>query len=447
MASAPLVALAPLAALVPLAAPPAHLRVSDNGRFLMTDDGNPFFWLGDTGWLLLEKLTREDADRYLEDRRGKGFNVIQVMLLHGLDEGDVYGDKALAKGNLSTPDTLGHYWDQVDYVVKDAAEKGIYVALVPLWGGNVKSPRVNVQNAGDYARFLARRYGGLPNVIWMNGGDIKGSEGEAVWKTIGTTLRAGSPGNLITYHPRGRTSSSTWFHNEPWLDFNSVQSGHRRYNQDTSAGDLHYGEDNWRYIRADYARTPVKPVLDAEPSYERIPQGLHDITQPKWTDKDVRRYGYWSVFAGACGFTYGDNPVMQMHKQGEPVGAYGATEIWQDALQDPGAQQMHYLKALMLSRPYFERVPDQTLIAGGQGEKYNYLVATRGKAYAFVYTCNGRDMSIRMGVIAGNQVKASWYSPRDGSRQVIGVFPNKGVRNFSPPDRNDWVLVLDGQDK
>jgi hypothetical protein len=108
---------------------------------------------------------------------------------------------------------------------------------------------------------------------------------------------------------------------------------------------------------------------------------------------------------------------------------------------------MHYLKALMLSRPYFERVPDQTLIAGGQGEKYNYLVATRGKAYAFVYTCNGRDMSIRMGIIAGNQVKASWYSPRDGSWQVIGVFPNKGVRNFSPPDRNDWVLVLDGQDK
>lgn len=427
---------------------PARLKVSANGRYLMTVDGTPFFWLGDTGWLLLEKLSKEDACKYLDDRRQKGFDVIQVMLLHGLTEKDIYGDKALVNGDLSKPDTTGHYWDQVDYVVKQAADRGIYVALVPLWGGNVKSGHVNAANAAVYARFLAHRYMDMPNVIWMDGGDIKGSDHEEVWNAIGSTLKADDPGNLVTYHPRGRASSSTWFHDQPWLDFNSIQSGHRRYDQDTSVGDPHYGEDNWRYVRADYARLPVKPALDAEPSYERIPQGLHDIKQPRWTDKDVRRYGYWSVFAGACGYTYGDNPVMQMHKQGEGIGAYGATESWEDALDDPGARQMGYLKGLMLSRPYFERVPDQSLIAGGQGEKYNYLIATRGKQYAFVYTSNGRTMSIRLGAIAGNNVKASWYSPRDGSWKEIGLFPNKGIRTFDPPGEvqngNDWVLVLDG---
>jgi hypothetical protein len=429
------------------------LKVSANGRYLVTDDGKPFFWLGDTGWLLLEKLSKEDAVKYLEERRRQGFNVIQVMLLHGLGEKDIYGDKALVNGDLSKPDTSanGGYWDQVDYVVKQAADRGIYVALVPLWGGNVKSGRVNVTNASAYARFLARRYKDSPNVIWMNGGDIKGSDHEEVWNAIGTTLKTGSSGHLVTYHPRGRTSSSTWFHGQSWLDFNSVQSGHRRYNQDTSAEDLHYGEDNWRYIRADYDRTPVKPVLDAEPSYERIPQGLHDIKQPKWTDKDVRRYAYWSVFAGACGFTYGDNPVMQMHKREEGVGAYGAAEFWEDALRDPGAEQMRYLKALMLSRPYFERIPDQSLVAGGQGEKYNYLIATMGKQYAFIYTYNGRTMSIRMGRIAGDSVKASWYNPRDGSWTEAGLYPNRGVRTFDPPGEtangNDWVLVLDGVNK
>ena len=49
--------------------------------------------------------------------------------------------------------------------------------------------------------------------------------------------------------------------------------------------------------RRGFVHDSLKPVLDAEPSYEGIPQGLHDPAQPRWRDCDVRRYGYWSVFA------------------------------------------------------------------------------------------------------------------------------------------------------
>ena len=55
------------------------------------------------------------------------------------------------------------------------------------------------------------------------------------------------------------------------------QSGHKRYDQDTSG--LAYGENNWRYVNDDYSRIPVKPTLDGEPSYEGIPLGLHDPGQ------------------------------------------------------------------------------------------------------------------------------------------------------------------------
>ncbi len=100
----------------------------------------------------------------------------------------------------------------------------------------------------------------------------------------------------------------------------------------------------------------------------------------------------------------------------------------------------------MLSKPYFDRVPDPSLVAQ-QGEKYNYLAATRGKDYAFVYTYNGRDIKVNMGKISGAKVNASWYDPRNGSVQEIGTFSNKGVVNFNPPgeqkDGNDWVLILD----
>ncbi len=71
------------AGLLPAALP--GLRISENRRFLVTDTGKPFFYLGDTAWELFHRLSREDAARYLENRAGKGFTVIQAVALAELD--------------------------------------------------------------------------------------------------------------------------------------------------------------------------------------------------------------------------------------------------------------------------------------------------------------------------------------------------------------------------
>ncbi|WP_338875332.1 glycoside hydrolase family 140 protein [Spirosoma sp. SC4-14] len=435
---------------------PNRLSVSENGRFLTMGDHKPFFWLGDTGWLLFNRLTREEAETYLENRKQKGFNVIQVMVLHTLAAANVYGDSALIGKNIATPKlTKGEsvsdsaqydFWDHVDFVVDKAGEKGIYMALVPLWGNNVKTKHVNQQRAKTYADFLANRYKNRPNIIWLDGGDIKGSDSLEVWKTIGRTINQIDSTHLITFHPRGRTSSSEWFHTEPWLDFNMVQSGHKSYAQDTSAKDeQHYGEDNWRYMQADLALKPTKPVIDGEPSYEQIPHGLHNPEDPRWTADDVRRYGYWSVLAGAFGYTYGHNSIMQFYKKGDKKSSFGAIDDWTKAIDAPGASQMIHLKKLMLAHSFFDRVPDQSLIAN-QGNRYDYLVASRGPDYALVYTYTGRNIRLNMGKIPGDNVTASWFSPRDGKTTAIGDVPNTGVQEFNPPadpkNGNDWVLVI-----
>ncbi len=431
------------------------LTLSENKRFLMTETGDPFFWLGDTGWLLFTKLNREEAEKYLEDRQQKGFNVIQVMVIHDLGEVNYYGDSALVHNKIDNPLTTEgksftdpvqyDFWDHVDYVVELAGKKKIYMALVPVWGSNVRQGFITTRQAERYALWLAKRFKNKSNIIWVNGGDVKGSDSTAVWKTIGKTIRRSNPQQLITYHPFGRTQSSTWFHNEEWLDFNMFQSGHKRYDQDTTG--LHYGEDNWKYVNADYARIPVKPTLDGEPSYEGIPQGLHDTLQPTWTDSDVRRYAYWSVFAGGCGFTYGNNSVMQFYKPGIDAPAYGAKQSWLDAINAPGASQLKFLKELMLSRPYFDRVPAQDLLLSDQGEKYNYLAVTKGAGYAFVYTYNGHNINIDPGKLTGDKIKASWFSPRNGKYSEIGSFKKTEITTFDPPgekaDGNDWVLILD----
>ena len=431
------------------------LAVSANGRFLQYKDGSPFFWLGDTAWLLFQKLDRAETVRYLEDRRSKGFNVVQAVALHALTDKNAFGSAALIEGDPARPNlTPGRdpakageydYWDHVDWVVDYAARQGIYIAMLPTWGSVVKSGGINLKNAAAYARFLAGRYGDRSNIIWVNGGDVRGDDHTEVWKTLGETLKKSDPGHLVSFHPFGRTQSSEWFHNEPWLDFNMFQSGHRRYDQDDTP--RRRGEDNWRFVVEDYAKTPHKPTLDAEPSYENIPQGLHDPSQPYWTAPECRRYAYWSVFAGALGHTYGDNAVMQMHKPGDGEGAYGVRNFWYEAIDDPGAGQMQYLKKLMLSRPFFERVPDQSVIAGENGARYDYVVATRGKSYLFAYTYTARPFQVRMGAISGKEVRAAWFDPQDGSVKPIGTFPNQGIRTFTPPGwnapGNDWVLILD----
>lgn len=431
------------------------LKVSDNHRYLVDEKGNPFFWLGDTGWLLFSKLNREDAEKYLSDRAAKGYNVIQIMMLHTVGAKNFYGDSALIKQNVAMPvvtegstfadSTQYDFWDHLDFVIDKAAEKGIYVGLVPVWGSNVKSGRVSKTDAATYAAWIANRYNDRSNIIWLNGGDIMGSDSINTWKAIGNTINEVDTTHLITFHPFGRKASSIWFHDEKWLDFNMFQSGHRRYNQDSI--DWAFGEDNWKYVENDYAKTPVKPTIDGEPSYEGIPQGLHDTLQPYWKAEDVRRYAYWSVFAGGFGFTYGNNSVMQFHKPTDKGAAYGAKEYWTEAINDPGAGQMQYMKNLMLSRPFLERVPDQSLIAGENGLKYERLIATRGNDYAMVYAYTGRNIQVQMGKITGSKVKASWYKPADGTTTAIGEFENNGTHEFDPPGEpangNDWVLLLD----
>jgi hypothetical protein len=437
------------------AALPDRIVVSPDHHFLQYQNGAPFFWLADTGWLLFNKLDRSETLRYLNDRQKKGFNVIQVVALHSAAMTSPYGVPALNDRDLSRPNiTPGSefgkpgeydYWDHVDWVIDRAAERGIFLAIVPAWGSLAKAGQLNESNVTGYATFLAQRYKDKVNVVWITGGDIPGDLHRALWVQMGRTLKAEDPGHLITFHPFGRTQSSTWFHDEPWLDCNMFQSGHRRYDQDTDSPHR-YGEDNWRHVRDDYARRPAKPVVDGEPSYENIPQGLHDAKQPDWTAADCRRYGWWSVFAGAFGHTYGDNAVMQFYKPGDRP-AFSPRSYWYEAINDPGSGQMQYLERLMLSRPYYARVPDQRLIAGKNGEKYDYVIATRGDDYACAYTYTGRPFEIRMGVIRGARVRAWWYSPRDGSVREIGTFRNSGITGFTPPGTpgpgNDWALVLD----
>ena len=427
-----------------------RLEVCDNGRYLLKE-GNPFFWLADTAWLIFEKIDEAEAELYLRNRKEKGFNVIQATLIHKWPERNKDGDTPLIQNDFMQIDETGAFWKRVETIVDIAASMDIYMALLPAWGSIVKKGYLNSENADHYLEFLIRHFGNKKNVIWLIGGDVKGEEAIDLFIHIGMRLKNECRDQLIGFHPFGRTSSSFWFHEMPWLDFNMFQSGHRRYDQvnlkawDDNEGTPYYGEDNYKYVAHDLSLLPIKPTLDGEPSYEQIPQGLHDEKEPKWQSWDIRRYAYWSTFAGAFGHTYGSNAVMQFYTQTDKEGAYGITRSWQEEKDNIGSFCMGHLRKLMESVDFINGRAKEDLLVSANKEKYEHISVFAGDDFIFCYDYLGIPFTLDFSSYHGN-MKFYYMDPLSGGYGYEGSVTGETKVRFSPPEKleghNDWVLVL-----
>lgn len=423
------------------------LKISDNRRFLTHADGTPFFYLGDTAWELLHRCTLEDTERYLADRAAKRFTVIQTVVLaelDGLHTPNRNGDLPLIDDDPTQPNEP--YFAHVDAVVNLAGSLGLHVGLLPTWGDkwNQKwgvGPEIfTPENAHAFGLFLGRRYADAP-IIWILGGDrpIESEQHLPILRATAAGLREGDGGShLMTMHTWGPHATSEYVHDEPWLDFHTCQSGHAR------------NSANWRFIEADYARTPTRPCMDAEPGYEDMADGIRNLDGGYLDDWDCRKALYWSLFAGAHGHTYGCNPVWQMWAPGREQVIY-ARRPWYEAMHLPGSGQMQHARALLESRPYLSRIPDQSLIASDSGTGTQHIRATRDAEgrYAMVYIPAGavtgeREIELNLANLAGDQVAAWWYDPRTGAARHLGVMPKRTQMTFTVPQGGpDWILVLD----
>ena len=428
------------------------LKVSENQRFLQFENGKPFFWQGETAWLMPERLNRDEVAFYLKSCKEAGYNLAQVQVLNGVPSFNIYGVPSHDKQGKLLTSVPYSYWDNMDYIIDVAAQNGIYIGMVCIWGGLVKGGKLSVEQAKTYGTFLANRYKDRPNIVWFMGGDIQGNIKPEVWEALATSIKKIDKNHLMTYHPRGRHTSAQWWSKAKWIDFHTFQSGHRRYNQRMGNKDYpipeNTEEDNWMYVDSTWTYNPIKPVLDSEPSYEEIPQGLHDADEPYWKACDVRRYAYWSVFGGSCGHTYGHNAIMQFYREGYNP-AYHNKKTWTEALHDPGFNQMKYLQYLILSFPYFERIPDQSIVQDN-GLQYNRLAATRGTDYLLVYNYTSRDMKIDLRKISGEKKKVWWMNAGTGKLTWLGEYDSK-VLTFRPhkvgEGIEDGVLIAIDSDK
>jgi hypothetical protein len=420
------------------------LKVSENRRFLTYEDGTPFFYLGDTGWELFHRLTKDETIKYLENRRSKGFTVIQAVALaelDGLNTPNAEGNRPLMDNDPLKPNEA--YFAHVDWVINTAMGKGLFIGLLPTWGDKIdpmkwgKGPKIfNKENAYKYGQWIGNRYKDFTNIIWINGGDRDGGgDNKIIWEAIGEGIKSVDHNHLMTFHPWGEHSSSEWFQDSKWLDFNMSQTGH---------GQRSYAIYR-RIIVRDYNLNPVKPCFDGEPRYEDHPVNWNPEILGWFDDADVRQAMYWNLFSGGFGHTYGCHPVWQMAAPGrEMVGL--ARHYWYDVLDLPGAFDLVHARRLMESRPFISRVPAQELIVPDYFPETDYVVATKGDGYAFVYFPTGWPAGIKLDRIGAATINAFWYDPRTGTAKPPEQFQGTGSRKFTPPSTgrgNDWILVLD----
>ncbi len=390
------------------------VKVSESGRYFTDQNGEPLFWLGTTQWQLVRDYTLSEAREILERTRGKGFVFAQVMLV-GVGDGtrtNVYGEKPWTDNNPLTPNEA--YFTNVDTVLGIAREKGVVTSLTMYHQTNRKY--LTVENARAWARWVARRYKDMPNLVWCLVPEAR-QEFVPVLRELAAGLREGDSGcHLVTVEPDPAPFSSSFLQGEKWLDFNCIQT-------------WKWVELIYPMVTKDYNLEPAKPVLMAEGAYEQGSEYGFEVT-PLW----VRRRAYYSYLAGGH-HTYGHNDSWRV------------LPTWRQALDAPGATQLGILKRVFMARrEWWRLVPDQSILASGgttNGQVLNLAARHADGQWLMVYLGGRAPFSVNLNKLtAAKLAEASWIDPRTAQSVKMGRFSAAGQKSFSTPAGWEDALLM-----
>ncbi|MBC8052421.1 MAG: DUF4038 domain-containing protein [Sphingobacteriaceae bacterium] len=408
------------------------LKVSDDKHYLTLQDGTPFYYVADTQWPLFWYYSMEEAKRIIDDRVNKGFTGLQLSLASWRNQRNKNGHSPFIDPVQLTPDTA--YFNHADMVLDYMASKGLVAYLPVLWFNQY--PKASSEANFTFGKWLGTRWKDRANIIWVVGGDTPFRPDQLpIFTSLASGIKSSGANQLFTQHPHGGDipssgiSSSAGFHNEMWLDFNSIQA-----HTDSSLS-----LQNKMY--ADYNRKPTKPVLYAEGWYYWLDgQPLFNIHKGSY---DIRKAHYISRLAGSFGEGYGAYPF------------WWGTKGWEEALgnQSAATHIATYMKRLFEPREWHKLRPDfsRDLII-------NRALNLRGLDEIAVATSPSRDLAIiyfpRRTEIQINKkwfsgkIYPKWYDPTIGTYTKAKALKSSGNTKFSPPGKNnngedDFVLILE----
>ena len=425
------------------------IAVSSDGRYLVNPStGKPVFLVGDAPQDIAEMLDSAQVTQYLNDRSSRGFNALWIMITDKYQTNpplNNYGYAPFDGADFTNEDA--HYFANVDSIVTQASDLGITVFLMPFFVGNGNEPGyiTSVLNSSDevmtaYGTFLGNRYKDYDNIVWVLGGDSFPSVSGLYQKLsdVGAAIAAADPNHLITVDACEHCVLN---------GYNSVQAY-----QAQSLPVPSWLKLNWAYPQLTttvaaaqnaYNQSPFLPPMCGENYYE---------LENSLTELEIRFEQYSEVLSGCyVGRIFGNGAIWSFDSPNGSPCCRNGSPTWETELSSAGSASQGYQGSLFRSREHWLLVPDinHTVVTAGYGSGLTVTTAARTSdgqtIIAYIPNGNATTIAVNMARItsASSSVQGWWFNPRAGTATNLGTFANTGTYDFTPPDSNDWVLVLD----
>lgn len=431
------------------------MTLDSSGKFLIsTKSHRAVFITGDDAWSLQVQLSDDDIRLYLDDRASRGFNAIWVGLADNTFSShpprDFYGNAPFNGPDFANENPA--YWARVDQTLHEAAARGITVFASPAFVGYCRNDGycqsyrdTSLQVISAYGEFLGKRYREFPNIVWLIGGDADPGDHDVQSKlyVLAGAIRANDALHLITTESsRGKSSIDVWSQ-APWLDLDALYAKPSEI-PNKAAEDYLAGK---------------RPVFLFEDWYE----GGVGIDE-----RGVREEGYEAVLNGCIlGRFFGNNSIWTFNYSSQQ------SPPWKTQLNSPGSVGQELLGKLFRSREHWKLIPDKNHSVIKEGyETRSFYSSSKESLRSLVYRVpyrvasgspaaastsdgqtiiaylpkgNATNVTIALDQIRdpSSQAKGWWFNPRNGGTTAIGTFKTSGLRKFTAPDTNDWVLVID----
>jgi hypothetical protein len=427
------------------------VRISDNGRYFVYDDGTPFYWLGDTNWQAPNYVSITQCNypgcecgnqfkHEVDDRLAKGFTVYQTYFDSG--ESDGGGQRATTKEpNLWTRQytlpNVDTFNEKIDKMFDYLADNGMVIALG--YGVHNSTVRNMSKNALDkFSRYLTARYASYP-IVWITAQEITGADQFDGWVSSARIVAAGDGYD----HPQGAHQYPLKVYDEyvekldaePWHQYYALQAGHGAAIERKSTY-----EGYWNNSRLEHP----KPFVETEANYE-------DITCGRFNGYSASRISAWKAnLCGSCGFTYGVTDVWANNYSTAGntgwLGSY-SFEPWYMGIDKPGSYEMKYMADFFKYVDFSKLVPRFNDEAWSDLTQENKVVSASDNADTYVAYFYNSDLSTGelRGLDKKAQYSAKWYDPLTGCFvEISSKITVKGGKYTIPekPTKGDWVLLV-----
>ncbi|MES2657044.1 MAG: DUF4038 domain-containing protein [Verrucomicrobiota bacterium] len=426
------------------------VKPSTNGHYFTYADGTPFFYLGDTHWLMIhERFDTSNVPgipsqfKYVVDKRvTQGFTVFQSEAIHIPHGGTGHLDldeepHADLRDGLSAEDLPG--FANVDRKFAYIAEKGLVHAnsMITWTADPIGSTVLTDAYMAKLGRYWAARYAAYP-VFWTVAQEIDpdlygaARNEQSKWDSGSKGVTDNDPydqplgAHMQTIGHGINHPSESFFGSKPYHKWWPMQM------QYTTP------DNRWHDAARDFYLTG-KPTVLYESPYDTF-----------WTNnKGARSSGYRAIQTGMCGYGYGANGVWSDLTR---IGDYGTDYFmpsgflsWYDGANLPTGDQMTYLRNFYGALEWWNLVPrfDDPAWCSFPDPYHSLLSSIGNSTYAVYFFGNGTTTGAIKGM-ASTPYEASWYNPRTGNYLAIGgITPTVGQWTLpARPTADDWILLV-----